>query len=169
MSPASAWTARACAMFVVLLIAGFVSASTSEAQSGAPAQCDVAVSTGADADAVRALEERGARVNVEGWTIDEARAFFAPTWVAVGPDGVVRGVEEVFASFVDGRSRPWATSFDLLELDVRVYCDMAVVIGLAEARGSQPGQAVRFRYLNVWRKIAGQWRYSEQQYVRLTP
>lgn len=167
MSPARSLTACACAMFAVLLIGGCASVSTSEAQSTAPAQCDVAASTGADADAVRALEERGARANVEGWTIEEARAFFAPTWVAVGPDGAVRGVEEVFASFVDGRSQPWAASFELRELDVRVYCDMAVVIGLAEARGSQPGQAARFRYLNVWRKIAGEWRYSEQQYVRL--
>lgn len=169
MLPVRSWTARACAIFIVFLIAGCASVSTSEAQSMAPVPCDVAASTGADADAVRALEERGARANVEGWTIDEARAFFAPTWVAVGPDGSVRGVEEVFASFVDGRSQPWAASFELLELDVRVYCDMAVVIGLAEARGSQPGQAARFRYLNVWRKIAGQWRYSEQQYVRLAP
>ncbi len=169
MSPVRPLLARACAMLVVVLAAGCASVSTSEAQSVAPEQCEVAASTGADADAVRALEERGARANVEGWTIEEARAFFSPTWVAVGPDGAVRGVGEVFASFVDGRSQPWAVSFELVELDVRVYCDMAVVIGLAEARGSQPGQAARFRYLNVWRKIGGRWRYSEQQYVRLAP
>lgn len=131
------------------------------------AQCDVAAAGGADVEAVRSLEERGARSNVEGWSIEEARAFFAPTWVSVGPDGAVNGVETVFSAFVDGRSRPWATRFELLELDIRVYCDTAIVIGLAEAQGATPQQVARFRYLNVWRKVDGRWLYSEQQFARL--
>lgn len=154
------------ALLVALSLLAASCASVAADTAGA-AQCDVATSTGVDADEVRRLEARGAQANVEGWSREEARAFFAPSWVSVGPDGAVRGVDQVFATFVDGRSRPWATSFELIELDVRVYCDMAVVIGVAEARGSAPEQTARFRYLNIWRKVDGRWLYSEQQYVRL--
>ena len=127
------------------------------------------VTDGADREALRQLEVRGARANVEGWTLDEAKAFFAPKWVSVGPDGKVAGVDTVFESFVDGRSRPWASRFDLVELDIRVYGTAAVVIGLAEAEGlGAPAgtKPTRFRYLNVWRKVNGRWLYSEQQFTR---
>lgn len=135
----------------------------------AEALCASAVRSGQDVEEVRSLERRGARSNVEGWSIDEAKAFFAPTWVSVGPDGSVSGVEPVFEGFVDGRSKPWASRFDLVEVDIRVYCDAAVVIGLAEAEGigAKPGaRVVRFRFLNVWRKVDGRWLYSEQQFTR---
>ena len=159
-------TCLAIAIALAMLATSCATRAGASANSAA-SSCSTAASIGADAEAVRRLEERGARVNVEGWGIDEAREFFTPTWVSVGPDGVVRGVDDVYATFVDGRSRPWASSFELLDLDIRVYCDMAIVIGLAEARGSTPEQVMRVRYLNVWRKIDGSWRYSEQQYVRL--
>lgn len=123
----------------------------------------------ADAEELRRLELRGARANVEGWTLDEAKAFFTANWVSVGPDGSVAGVDAVLSSFVEGRSRPWAARFDLLELDIRVYGSVAVVIGLAEAEGiAAPAgtRPTRFRYLNVWRKVDGRWLYSEQQFTR---
>jgi ketosteroid isomerase-like protein len=122
-----------------------------------------------EVEELRRLELRGARTNVEGWTLDEAKAFFAPQWVSVGPDGKIAGADSVFASFVDGRSRPWASRFDLVELDIRVYGVVAVVIGLAEAEGiGAPAgtKPTRFRYLNVWRKVNGRWLYSEQQFTR---
>lgn len=156
----------ACVMALSVLLGSCASAPGGMATS-VTSICGTATTTGDDADAVRHLEERGARTNVEGWGIEEARQFFAPTWVSVGPDGVVKGLDTVFEAFVDGRSRPWATRFDLLELDVRVYCDTAIVIGLAEAHGASPGQVARFRYLNVWRKVDGRWLYSEQQFTRL--
>lgn len=123
----------------------------------------------ADVEELRRLELRGARTNVEGWNLNEAKAFFAPKWVSVGPDGKIAGVDSVFESFVDGRSRPWATRFELVELDIRVYGAAAVVIGLAEAEGiGAPAgtKPTRFRYLNVWRKVNGRWLYSEQQFTR---
>lgn len=118
---------------------------------------------------LRRLELEGARTNVEGWTLEEAKTFFAPRWVSVGPDGKIGDADSVFASFVDGRSRPWAKRFDLVELDIRAYGDVAVVIGLAEAEaiGAPAGtKPMRFRYLNVWRKVNGRWLYSEQQFTR---
>ena len=156
----------ACAMALSVLL-GACATAPGEAATPPVPSCNTATTTGEDVDAVRRLEERGARTNVEGWGIEEARQFFAPTWVSVGPDGTVKGVDTVYGAFVDGRSRPWATRFDLIELDIRVYCGTAIVIGLAEARGSTPEQIARFRYLNVWRKVDGRWLYSEQQFTRL--
>jgi hypothetical protein len=116
------------------------------------------------------MEIRGAASNVEGWGIDEAWAFFAPEWVSVQPDGSMIGLDAVFEQFSDGRSRPWAGRFDLPELDIRVYCDSAVVVGLgrAWAPGAAPDAppAVRFRFVNVWRKSDGRWVYVANQYTR---
>jgi ketosteroid isomerase-like protein len=115
------------------------------------------------------LEQRGAATNVEGWTNEEARSFFAPEWFSVQPDGSVMRLDAVFARFQEGRSQPWARRFDLTELDIRVYCDTAIVVGLAEARargGSETSPALHFRYLNVWRKHEGRWLYAGQQSTR---
>jgi ketosteroid isomerase-like protein len=154
-------------------LALFVGASAplpASAVAGGAGACTYSESSdAAETEELRRLELRGARANVEGWSLDEAKAFFAPTWVSVGPDGKVAGADSVFASFVDGRSRPWASRFDLVELDIRVYGVVAVVIGLAEAEGiGAPAgtKPTRFRYLNVWRKVNGRWLYSEQQFTR---
>ena len=169
--PGGARGARCIAMFACILglsvVLGACASTSGVTGTSAASTCNTATTTGEAVDAVRRLEERGARTNVEGWGMEEARQFFAPTWVSVGPDGAVKGLDTVFEAFVDGRSRPWATRFDLLDLDIRVYCDTAIVIGLAEARGSTPEQVARFRYLNVWRKVDGRWLYSEQQFTRL--
>jgi|CXWL01.1.fsa_nt_gi hypothetical protein len=132
-------------------------------------ECPGFTAVGADAEEIRRLEHRGAATNVEGWTIEEARSFFAPEWFSVQPDGTVMRLDAVFATFQDGRSRPGAGSFDLSELDIRVYCNTAIVVGLAEARApgaTQTSTALRFRYLNVWRKHEGRWLYAGQQYTR---
>ena len=143
--------------------------ATPSAVAAGEATCPGFTATGADANEVRRLELRGAATNVEGWTIEEARTFFAPEWMSVQPDGSVMQLDAVFARFQDGRSPPWAGRFDLVELDIRVYCDMAIVVGLAEARapgGSETSPALRFRYLNIWRKHEGRWLYAGQQYTR---
>ncbi len=127
------------------------------------------VTTGADVEEIRRLEEVGAASNVEGWTLEEARAFFAPEWVAVGPDGSAAGVDKVFSQFKDGRNTPRAGAFDLVALDIRVYCDAAIVIGTAEASpigAPADFKALRFHYLNFWRRSGGRWLYAAQQYSR---
>ena len=143
--------------------------ATPAAAVAGDAACSSFTATGPDAEEVRRLELRGAATNVEGWTIEEARAFFAPEWFSVQPDGSVTQLDAVLATFQDGHSRPRAGRFDLVELDVRVYCDMALVVGLAEARapgGSETSPVLRFRYLNVWRKHDGRWLYAGQQHTR---
>lgn len=139
----------------------------------AAADCPASTTGGPEVEAVRALEQRGARVNVEGWTIDQARAFFAPEFRSIGPDGAVTPLDRILASFVDGRSRGWASRFDLVELDIRVHgCTAAIVVGLAEVRPlAAPADAPpwRIRFLNVWRRESGQWLYAANQYARVTP
>jgi ketosteroid isomerase-like protein len=132
-------------------------------------RCSGFTSTGVDAEEIRRLEQLGAQSNVDGWSIGDARAFFAAEWITVGPDGAVAGVEVVFAQFTDGRSTPWAGRFELVELDVRVYCDMAVVIGLGEATPKNAPadfKPVRFRYTNVWRRDGERWLYAANQFTR---
>jgi hypothetical protein len=130
------------------------------------------ITAGPAVEEVRRLELRGGAVNVEGWTIEEARAFFAPEWVSVQPDGSVTNVETVLGAFVDGRSRGWASSFTVVELDIRVACDGAVVVGLAEARplgAPESAPPVRMRFLNVWRKQDGRWLYAANQWTSVRP
>jgi hypothetical protein len=130
------------------------------------------ITAGPAVEEVRQVELRGGAVNVEGWGIEEARAFFAPEWVSVQPDGSVTTLETVLGAFVEGRSRGWASSFTLVELDIRVACDSAVVIGLAEARplgAPQSSPPVRMRFLNVWRKQDGRWLYAANQWTPVRP
>lgn len=156
---------------LVCLLATTACATASGGGTATTQSCPVMITSGPEAAEIGRLEERGARANVEGWSIEEARAFFAPEWVSVQPTGAVSDLDAVLSSFPNGQSVPWAGRFDLTNLDIRVYCDMAVVIGQAEAwrpgataEGSAP--AVRFRFLNVWRKVDGRWLYAANQFTR---
>jgi hypothetical protein len=133
--------------------------------------CVGMTTAGPEADQVRRLEERGARANVEGWSIEEARAFFAPEWVSVQPSGSSSDLETVLSGFRNGRSVPWAGRFDITNLDVRVYCDTALAVGRAEAyqvgaSSADARPAARFRWLNVWRKSNGRWVLTANQFTR---
>lgn len=128
------------------------------------------VISGAEVDEIRRLERVGAASNVEGWGLDDARAFFAPEWTSVQPNGSVMRLDAVLSQFPNGRSQPWASRFELPELDVRVYCDVAVVVGVGEAwapdAAANATPAVRFRFTNVWRKQDGRWLYAANQFTR---
>ena len=150
------------------ILAGVCTARPVSAQPAvAPASCPV-VTRGADVEAVRILEQRGAAVNVSGWTIEEARSFFAPEWVSLQPDGSTTKLDTVLSGFKNGRSVAWARSFVLDELDIRVFCDTAVVIGIARARplGAPEARVIHLRYVNLWRRRDGRWVYTANQFVR---
>lgn len=156
---------------VLLMAAGLASAGNPSSSASSPHVriCSRVATSGFDVDAVKRLELRGAASNVDGWTIEEARSFFAPEWVSVQPDGTQVGLDKVLSSFENGRNHPWADRFDLTELDIRVYCDMAVVVGTAQvsAKGDkQPLRTIHFRYLNIWRKSGAGWLYAANQYTR---
>lgn len=150
-------------------VAAVLTLLTGACASGASLAHDACapVVTGQDVEEVRRLELRGGAVNVEGWTFEEAQGFFAPEWASVQPDGSVTSLETVLSAFVEGRSRGWASSFRLVELDIRVACNSAVVIGLAEAQplATQSSPPVRMRFLNVWRKQDGRWLYAANQWT----
>lgn len=135
------------------------------------ASCPSMSTSGTDAEEIRRLEMRGARSNVEGWSLQEAQAFFAPEWISVSPDGTASDLTAVLAGFENDRSRPWAGRFDILDLDIRVYCDIAVVVGKAAAyrigaSGSEDLPAVHFRWLNFWRKLDDRWINVANQFAR---
>lgn len=126
--------------------------------------CPAGATSGADVEEVRRLELRGAEINVTGWTIEEARAFFAPEWFSVQLDGSRVEADAVLGRFQNGRFPGWAESFEISNLDIRVFCGAtAVAIGDAEIRPrAAPDQVMRFRYMNVWRKAPEGWLYAEQ-------
>ena len=141
-------------------------------EPGADPSCSALATQGAEVETIRRLELRGGRVNVEGWGIGEARLFFAPDFVSVQPDGSTVGLDTLLSRFVDGRSPGWARSFEVTELDIRVFdCRTAVVVGTAEWRAlaaPEGAPATRVRFLNVWRKADRRWQYWANQYTRLT-
>lgn len=152
------WLAAASAIAVF----GFGAAAQAQAQT---AFCAEHADVGADVEAVRALELRGAAINVEGWSEAEARAFFAPEWFSVQLDGSRVDLATVLARFQDGRMPGWARRFDLPRLDIRIYCDMAIAVGDAEIEPrNMPADAepMRFRYMNIWRRAEGGWLYTAQ-------
>lgn len=127
------------------------------------------VTAGSEVDEIRRLELRGAAINVEGWTWEEAQSFFAPEWLSVQPDGSDARLDGYYSRFRDGRIAGWAESFELPELDIRVYCGAAIVVGRGEIRprgATDPSQTIRVRYLNVWRKQDGRWVFAAQQYTQ---
>jgi hypothetical protein len=162
--------AAACAL---LALGGCAIGGARALQTEAEAQsaCLSMQTSGPDAEEIRRLENRGAQSNVDGWSLEEARDFFAPEWISVGPDGAHSDLAAVLDGFENGRSRPWAGRFDILDLDIRVYCDSAIVVGKAAAyrigaSGPNDAPAVHFRWLNVWRKQDGRWLYVANQFAR---
>ncbi|MEQ1617035.1 MAG: hypothetical protein ABL883_01665 [Terricaulis sp.] len=108
-------------LFLILVTVSVLSAcASSPLNTRGEVACSGFASAGADAEEIRRLEQRGAATKVEGWTIEAARSFFAPEWFSVQPDGSEMRLNAVFATFQDGRSRPWAGRFDLVELDIRL-------------------------------------------------
>jgi hypothetical protein len=157
------------------LFAGPLDPCCAERETAAPLQatCAGTATEGPDVEAVRRMELRGARMNVDGWGIEGSRDFFAPDFVSIGPDGAVNGLEAIMSAFTNGRSPGWARSFDLASLDIRVFdCSTGVVVGTAEARALNApaeGPLWRVRFLNVWRKEGGRWLYWANQFAPITP
>lgn len=154
-----------------IIVAGLTGVPAIAAPATHTSQCAQAVTSDRDADEIRRLELRGARVNVEGWTLEEAHDFFASDWVSVQPNGTVMKLDGVWAGFKEGRSMPWAGRFDVTELEVRVYCDTAIAIGKADVyrigdTGSDAKPAMHLRWLNVWRKVGNLWLYAANQFAR---
>ncbi|WP_299008049.1 nuclear transport factor 2 family protein [uncultured Caulobacter sp.] len=150
----------------------FMAASVPVQAQPTTASCSEVATTGPDVEAIRQLELHGGRVNVEGWTIEEAREFFAPEFFAIEPGGGINRLDKVLSNFPNGRNSGFARSFDISGLEIRVYgCDAAIVTGTADVRvlaAPADAPALRIRFLNIWRRDAGHWRLAANQFVRVT-
>jgi Domain of unknown function (DUF4440) len=160
-------------LLVALVAAGRLTPCQAEpppASTPAPACLGVA-REGADVEAVRQMEQRGARMNIDGWDFADSREFFASDFVSIQPGGGVSDLAAVMSTFSNGRSPGWARRFDLTELDVRIFnCEFALVIGTAEAHplaAAADAPPWRVRFLNVWRKEGGRWRYWANQFTTI--
>jgi hypothetical protein len=139
-----------------------------DASAKTRAVCQTYATTGARVDEIRALEETGGQSNVVGMTLAEGERMFAQSFVSYGPDGAIKTRADVLKTYVDGKFQPWASSFEIKELEVKVYCDTATVVGLSEVRpkGAPPAaKAIRFRWLNVWAKPEGFWQIVASQFT----
>jgi Protein of unknown function (DUF1579)/Domain of unknown function (DUF4440) len=126
----------------------------------------------ADDAAIQALELEGAQSNVRGFTAARARAFFSPDWRGRQPDGSVMTLPDVLARFRNGRSIPWASRFEITRLTVRVYCDVAHVVGWATAHplgAPSTLPPLQFHYTNVWRRDGSTWRYADHRHTMSGP
>lgn len=126
----------------------------------------------ADTLALRALETEGARSNVTGMTSARAREFFAPEFRSWQPDGRSTSLAEIMATYRNGSSVPWASRFDITALSMHVYCDVAHVVGRADAHATNMPSTMpplRFRWINVWRREGSLWRYVSNRYSLTGP
>jgi ketosteroid isomerase-like protein len=87
----------------------------------------------------------------------------APDYVQVDGSGGLVGREEVLASFRSGE-RNWDEAYSD-DHRVRVYGDVAVVVGRWRARGTNAGKSFDYaaRYVAVWARHAGEWRMVSDQ------
>lgn len=121
------------------------------------------------AERVRSLEVGGAAGNVTGQTLQDTEQMLSPEYFAIGPDGSVTDRADILKTYGNGKRPGWAVSFEIKSLGIRVYCDTAVVTGLAEATGKDANGTLRqaqFRWLNVWYQADGDWRLVASQFAR---
>ncbi len=146
--------------FAALLQAGVCAAPS------AVAHPNCAEGAAAEAE-IRELEAAGARSNVDGMSATDAAAMFADDYLSIGPDGSRSDRATVLRFYQPERSTPWASRFEIESLEVRVYCEAALVIGLASAESvGADARSARFRWLNLWHREAAGWKLVASQFAR---
>lgn len=105
---------------------------------------------------VKAAEAQLADAHVR-LDIDLIDSLLHPDYVIVQPDGMVETKRQVLASYRSG-TRHW-DSAKSDQLDVRVYGNMAIVIGRWQAKGRNGSVDFDYaaRFLSVWIKQGGRW------------
>lgn len=130
--------------------------------------CEALKASGLVVDRIRTFEQAGAASNVSGMTLEAAQSMFAPEYVAVGQDGSIKSRNDALQMFESRRSAGWAEKFEIIELDIKVYCDMATVVGFSEAlwKGAPPtAKPLHFRWLNVWKRANKDWQLIASQFT----
>jgi ketosteroid isomerase-like protein len=94
--------------------------------------------------------------------------FLADDFTHTNQSGIFRTRAQWLANHKPGQS-PY-TAYDVDELKIRVYGDMAVVTARATPKGrDSKGNPItgQYRYLRVWAKRGGQWRAVAFQGTRI--
>ncbi len=89
----------------------------------------------------------------------------APDYIQIDGSGRLVNKEEVLVSFRSGE-RNWAEAHGD-DHRVRIYGDVAVVVGRWRARGTNAGKAFDYaaRYVAVWARHEGEWRMVSDQAI----
>jgi len=95
--------------------------------------------------------------------------LMAPDYVQIDDSGGLVDKEEVLASFRSG-GRNW-TEAHSDDHRVRVYGEVAVVVGRWRARGTNTGKAFDYvaRYVAVWVRRDGRWQMVSDQATPVAP
>jgi ketosteroid isomerase-like protein len=113
-----------------------------------------------DADPKVALKkaELGMESAVKANDGDKFSEFLAPDWKLVGDGGDVMEKDAIIQAMKAGKLK--FTSYKVGEMDVRVYGDAAVVIGIDDSEGEWDGDkfTTHERFTDVFAKIDGKWR-----------
>ena len=90
--------------------------------------------------------------------------IYAEDFIGVGPSGAVRTKPQVISDFTSGALKFQSITTD--EVQVRVYENTAVEIGLSTMIGQDKGKTVPrdTRFTRVWIKQQGHWRLVANHY-----
>ena len=105
---------------------------------------------------VKAAEEQLADAHVR-MDIELIDSLLHPEYVIIQPGGIIETKDQVLKSYRSG-IRYWESARSD-ELDVRVYGEMAIVVGRWQARGWNGSVDFDYtaRFLSVWVRQDGRW------------
>lgn len=147
----------------VVVMAGAASLLTTLAYSSAKAQSDA----GAEQQVRKAEEER--RQAILRNDIKSLDLLIAPDYTAVMNlfgGKVTTKTDELALDQSDARK---VESWDATDVNIRIYGDVGLVIGLAEVTDILKSERrhIRFRYTHVWVKRNGRWQLVHRHTTRV--
>jgi ketosteroid isomerase-like protein len=94
--------------------------------------------------------------------------YLAPDWKLVGDGGDVMQKDEIIQAMKSGKLK--FTSYRVGEMDVRVYGETAVVIGIDDSEGAWDGDSfsTHERFTDVFAKIDGKWQLVSTHSSRIS-
>src|SRR5689334_19290811 len=117
--------------------------------------------------AIRQLDHERiqAQIGADAVALDR---IYADDFIGVGPSGTVRTKPQVISDFTSGTLKFQSITTD--EIQVRVYENTAVEIGLSTMIGQDKGKTVPrdTRFTRVWIKQQGHWRLVANHYSSRT-
>jgi len=112
---------------------------------------------------IRQLDKERIQAQINADTVALDR-IYADDFIGVGPSGTVRTKAQVISDFTSGDLKFQSITTD--EVQVRVYENTAVEIGLSTMLGQDKGKAVpgNTRFTRVWVRQQGRWRLVANHY-----